>query len=704
MHRKSEVLAPPALPYVFFMYRIRLGLCALTAVPCFLFLFFLLTLYPNQQGNGFAPSTSSIWRGSVRSRNRDILLAHQYHPEELRWSVLSELTDTIQKLAQRTGHAGSTGPETAKKEANDKEGEVKASLSPKTAVTMWVSDFHITPIADIKELLGAVDGRVEKKRGINRGEKGGNGTEENRLRTKGGAAATVWVHDHSLSGHCHQSNSCADRGVLRHLTRDNGLVLGTCPTELRSAFYEHYAHSKQQAGDTFREVDAFLCLHAASLCELYMPFNRTMIIIASTRYELGRGEEEYMYGHHDSWLDPGFKAQYERLGFDDNEHVQRVNEHYGSRWKTWNQNLRRINGGFLGEHSSCPDEASDAQSWISKISLSTFPKCKQGARRNHVIAANNLYDKYYMQYFTGIRDVLLLPSTAQHVEGIHWSYPKRHAERDGGSGSGFRLPVLLGPSHNVHSTVEKLLQQALLAKKNVTDTENIKNFPKLKQISQLYPGHFEYAELAEHPGIVIIPYQVSIMSFYEFYRMGIPIFLPTARLLTRWHMDYRVLRERSWPMTRNRPQRSSMIPPFAKQYRCGADCTRTTRQLLPELFQHDPNNEFSEAAVGAWVQLSDFYTWPHVILFDSPEELVELLLPRKGLLPSLQTVSQRMVQFLGDVDEGTKLAWSYILEGIAQDKRHRRYTKAQSYPETLNEALQEQYGYQLSAKDCYAEL
>lgn len=39
-------------------------------------------------------------------------------------------------------------------------------------------------------------------------------------------------------------------------------------------------------------VDAFLCTHADSMCELFMPFNTSMIVIASTRYEIGRHESD----------------------------------------------------------------------------------------------------------------------------------------------------------------------------------------------------------------------------------------------------------------------------------------------------------------------------------------------------------------------------------------------------------------------------
>ena len=40
---------------------------------------------------------------------------------------------------------------------------------------------------------------------------------------------------------------------------------------------------------------------------------------------------------------------------------------------------------------------------------------------------------------------------------------------------------------------------------------------------------------------------------------------------------------------------------------------------------HDPNNEYNEAAVLAWVRLADFYQWPHITQFTSLEHLVELL-------------------------------------------------------------------------------
>jgi len=38
----------------------------------------------------------------------------------------------------------------------------------------------------------------------------------------------------------------------------------------------------------WQSVDAFVCLHPAATCELFQPFNRTIIIVTTTRYDAGR--------------------------------------------------------------------------------------------------------------------------------------------------------------------------------------------------------------------------------------------------------------------------------------------------------------------------------------------------------------------------------------------------------------------------------
>ena len=173
-------------------------------------------------------------------------------------------------------------------------------------ITMWSTDFHISPIADIKAVAAKISNNVK-------------------------------IIDQSLSGHCHLTGTCATHH-LHILNKDNGINLGDCPNRLRAQFYDYYSKNSE----FMDKVDVVVCTHAASLCELYMPFAKPLIVIASTRYEIGRHNE--------------------------------------LRWRLWNDNLRRI-----------------------------------AAKRGNFVAANNLYDKLYIEHFTGIKNILLLPSLATFV-------------------------------------------------------------------------------------------------------------------------------------------------------------------------------------------------------------------------------------------------------------------------------------------------
>ncbi len=73
---------------------------------------------------------------------------------------------------------------------------------------------------------------------------------------------------------------------MKVLNQDNGIAPNA---EVRKKFYEVYKNDSE-----INQVDAFICFHPAGMCELFMPFNRTLIVIASTRYELGRfGQEDW---------------------------------------------------------------------------------------------------------------------------------------------------------------------------------------------------------------------------------------------------------------------------------------------------------------------------------------------------------------------------------------------------------------------------
>jgi hypothetical protein len=86
----------------------------------------------------------------------------------------------------------------------------------------------------------------------------------------------------SLSDHCHLTKTCAKN--LKILNKTNGI---SPSIEVRQKFYEAYKNDPEM-----NQVDAFLCFHPTAMCEVFMPFNRPLIIIASTRYEMGRFSQE----------------------------------------------------------------------------------------------------------------------------------------------------------------------------------------------------------------------------------------------------------------------------------------------------------------------------------------------------------------------------------------------------------------------------
>jgi hypothetical protein len=151
------------------------------------------------------------------------------------------------------------------------------------------------------------------------------------------------------------------------------------------------------------------------------------------------------------------------------------------------------------------------------------------------------------------------------------------------------------------------------------------------------------AKLALHPALVLLPYQVSTISLFEVYRMGVPIFAPSLSLLKRWCQDYDLM----WEATYGWPKRQE--------------------DLLGVTHMPDPNGPQSgeetaeawEARFDAWMPLADWYQWEHVQLFNSWDDLMQKLLST-----DLAAVSAKMLEV--NVRERAKLVrqWKEILEGV----------------------------------------
>ncbi len=195
-------------------------------------------------------------------------------------------------------------------------------------------------------------------------------------------------------------------------------------------------------------------------------------------------------------------------------------------------------------------------------------------------------------------------------------------------------PFLIAPIHN---KVFRFLFKSNLTKSLIRLHTRI----QVAHLREVYVRHYEYSELVRHPGLIYVPYQVSLMSLFEQYRMNIPLFFPSLDLLTDWHYKYRVVKERTWDGVSGNLKNSSVISSAL-----GSD--------IP-----DPNNEFDRNAIRYWLQFSDFYQWPHITYFNSIDDLV-IKLNNTNLIE----ISQHMKIYNAHVAKNIHEQWHQILERI----------------------------------------
>lgn len=130
---------------------------------------------------------------------------------------------------------------------------------------------------------------------------------------------------------------------------------------------------------------------------------------------------------------------------------------------------------------------------------------------------------------------------------------------------------------------------------------------KLDLISEI---SYTYESLANYKAAINVPYQVSVMTIFEMYRMNVPMFFPSTMLLAEWQVSYYVMRDRSYDGTFfGRRPNASIIPPHPSQ------------KTIP-----DPKNEHDYNSTLYWMQFCDFYqVFPYGIIYESIPHLIYLL-------------------------------------------------------------------------------
>jgi hypothetical protein len=338
-----------------------------------------------------------------------------------------------------------------------------------------------------------------------------------------------------------------------------------------------------------KRVDIVICSHPVANCELYMPLNRSLVIYPTTRLEFGRHDDVI------EWRKP------------------LLNSRSPLRWEEWVANLVAM------------------------------------AKQPHVaLAANNLFDVHYVRYHTGL--VLeYLPSWCDL--GVTYSH---------GDGAP-RRPFLMGPyrdnlGHPYRSEDEAWRLPLLHGLREAVDAHGANRrtgLPfEIKRISEVYPHGYSYEDIAAHPAVVFMPYQVSVMSFFELYRMAVPIFAPARPLLVEWTRSFNF----TWERVYGHPRR----------------------------LVHDPAEPFdptsnAEADLQYWLSFCDIYVFPHVTLFSSWRDLlVKLEVSRVFLFLSLSSLLLSLHSLLYLLTRARASLTSYPLrQGHRPGRRERTNARTQ---------------------------
>lgn len=220
-----------------------------------------------------------------------------------------------------------------------------------------------------------------------------------------------------------------------------------------------------------------------------------------------------------------------------------MGRHGAEEWAEWNENLKRIAGD-----------------------------------KKNLVAANNLYDARYIEYFTGIKPVVM-PS---------WKPMKA-------TWTGISDDIIVAEMHVLVDSYREEIWQNLQSVSS-----------RFVDLRQKYPT-YKFAQLCQNTAVLHMPYQVSIMSLFEHYGMGIPVLVPSPTFLWELHWRYGVVSERTWDQVKTlvRPSSSAILG---------------LKKGVP-----DPNNDLDEEAFLYWIKYADFYQWPHIVTFDSWDDLKVVL-------------------------------------------------------------------------------
>ena len=150
----------------------------------------------------------------------------------------------------------------------------------------------------------------------------------------------------------------------------------------------------------------------------------------------------------------------------------------------------------------------------------------------------------------------------------------------------------------------------------------------------------------QYKSVIFIPYQTSLMTFFELYRQDIPMFAPSVKLLIAWHKEYKILKDRIYGWPKRLTQKIALF-------------TGKDAEEMP-----DPNSDKDES-LEFWFPYSDIYVYEHITYFDSWDHLLELIDST-----DLAQISRQMAEFNAYERDAISLQWDELYSDLIP-KRNR---------------------------------
>ena len=314
--------------------------------------------------------------------------------------------------------------------------------------------------------------------------------------------------------------------------------------------------------------------------------------------------------------------------------------------------------------------------------------------KRNAIAANNLYDVFAIEYFTGIR-ALYLPSWC----GSSGSDDNDHDDDDDDDDESTILDehkttnftVILGPYRDFSGSWNHPIFDALKAALKYRKERSPYRFERLRD---LYPTYKSMSILKKHPCLVLIPYQVSIMSFFEYYRQAIPMYVPSKTLFLTWDQKYHVMDETIYGNVKRESLLTTSVQDDATS---SSDATNNTSsstttsrwfalkrnnyqrvdsKLLPSdidmnILQSNSSslpNPALKSSLASWIHYCDFYIFPHIQTFDSWPDLINQI-ESNAANGRHHEISMAMKRFSRQQKANLVDAWSMIFDQLKEERK-----------------------------------